>query len=158
MNAQDGGFEISALQGGALGSAWIVLVAFTHNFLLGGSLGGEIGWRGLLLPELLRRMPPLTASLVLGVIGGLWHLPIDLYAGFAVEGAGAGVMRIIYVLPLSVLFTWFYLRSKGRPVTGTQPIIWKQKKTWPPTSKQHWRRATPHWSPQPSATSREQRA
>jgi len=111
-NAEDGGFEISALRDGLFGSAWIVLVAFAHNLLLGGSLGEEIGWRGFLLPELLRRMPPLTASLVLGVVWGLWHLPIDLYAGFGAEGAGAVVMRIIYVMPLSVLFTWFYLRSK----------------------------------------------
>jgi membrane protease YdiL (CAAX protease family) len=112
-NAQGGGVEVAALQGGMLGSAWSVLVVFCHNLLLGGSLGEEIGWRGFLLPELLRRMPPLTASVVLGVVWGLWHLPIDLYTGFAAEGAGAVVMRIIYVLPLSVLFTWFYLRSKG---------------------------------------------
>lgn len=113
VNSQSGGLEISALQGGVLGSVWIVLVCFSHNLLLGGSLGEEIGWRGFLLPELLRRMNPLTASLILGIVWGLWHLPIDLHAGFGVAGPGAILMRVIYVLPLSVLFTWFYLRSNG---------------------------------------------
>jgi membrane protease YdiL (CAAX protease family) len=88
-------------------------VCFSHNLLLGGSLGEEIGWRGFLLPGLLRRMNPLSASLVLGVVWGVWHLPIDLYAGFAVNGLGAVLVRIIYAIPLSILFTWFYLRSRG---------------------------------------------
>jgi membrane protease YdiL (CAAX protease family) len=51
--------------------------------------------------------------MVLGVVWGLWHLPIDLYAGFGVTGPGAILARIVFVLPLAVLFTWFYLRSKG---------------------------------------------
>jgi membrane protease YdiL (CAAX protease family) len=113
VNSQGGALEISALQGGVPGSTWIVLVLFCHNLMLGGSLGEEIGWRGFLLPGLLRRMNPLAASLVLGFVWGLWHLPIDLYAGFVVEGLGAILTRIIYAMPLSILFTWFYLRSRG---------------------------------------------
>jgi membrane protease YdiL (CAAX protease family) len=112
-NARAGTLEISAFQGDALGSIWIILAAFSHNLLLGGSLGEEIGWRGFLLPALLGRMSPLWASLALGVVWGLWHLPIDLYAGFGVEGLGAILMRVIYVLPLSVVFTWFYFHTNG---------------------------------------------
>ncbi|MBP1643261.1 MAG: family intrarane metalloprotease [Acidobacteria bacterium] len=108
-----GHFEIGALPGEPLSSAWIVLVVFAHNLLLGGSLGEEIGWRGVLLPALLRRMSPLGASLVLGVVWGLWHLPIDLVAGFGVTGPSAILARIVFVLPVAVLFTWFYLRSNG---------------------------------------------
>ncbi len=113
VNVPGGRWEISALRGGVLESAWIVLVCFAHNLLLGGSLGEEIGWRGFLLPELLRRMSPVAASVTLGVVWGLWHLPIDLYAGFGAEGLMAVVVRIIYALPLTMLFTWFYLRTKG---------------------------------------------
>jgi membrane protease YdiL (CAAX protease family) len=36
----------------------------------------EAGWTGLLMPRLQVRMEPLAASLVLGVIWGLWHLPL----------------------------------------------------------------------------------
>jgi len=112
-STQGGDFEIAALQAGPLGSAWILLVCFAHNLLLGGSLGEEIGWRGFLQPALLREMSPLRASVVLGVVWGLWHLPIDLYAGFGVTGLGAILVRIVFAIALSILFTWFYLRSKG---------------------------------------------
>ena len=36
----------------------------------------EAGWTGLLMPPLQVRLRPLVASLVLGVIWGLWHLPL----------------------------------------------------------------------------------
>ena len=104
---------ISAFQGIVGGFAWIMLVSFAHNFLLGGPLGEEIGWRGFLLPQLLKRHSPLAASLILGVVWALWHLPIDLYAGYLLEGPAAVLVRIICVLPLTILFTWFYLQSKG---------------------------------------------
>jgi membrane protease YdiL (CAAX protease family) len=110
---ENGALESSVLRGGALASAWTIIVCLSHNLLLGGSLGEELGWRGFLMPELLRRMNPLAASVVLGVAWGLWHLPIDLHAGFGVEGPGAILMRVIYAIPLTVLFTWFYLRSNG---------------------------------------------
>ena len=111
--SRSGVLEISALQGGPIASLWIVVVCFAHNLLLGGSLGEEIGWRGFLLPALLRRMGPLAASVVLGVVWGLWHLPIDLAVGFGLHGIGAVVARVFFAVPLSVLFTWFFLRSGG---------------------------------------------
>ncbi len=50
---------------------------------------------------------------MLAVVGGLWHLPIDLSAGFGVSGPGAILVRILFLVPVSIFFTWFYLRSKG---------------------------------------------
>jgi membrane protease YdiL (CAAX protease family) len=40
------------------------------------ALGEEPGWRGFLLPRLEQRFGPLYASLVLGAIWALWHLPL----------------------------------------------------------------------------------
>ena len=113
VGARSGNFEIAALQAGPLQSTWILLVCFAHNLLLGGSLGEELGWRGFLLPALLRERSPLGASIVLAVVGGLWHIPIDLSAGFGIAGPGAILVRIVFLIPVSILFTWFYLRSKG---------------------------------------------
>ena len=113
VGARSGHFEIAALQAGPLQSTWILLVCFAHNLLLGGSLGEELGWRGFLLPALLRKRSPLGASIVLAVVGGMWHIPIDLSAGFGIAGPGAILVRIVFLIPVSILFTWFYLHSKG---------------------------------------------
>src|SRR5262245_49328835 len=46
-----------------------------------GPLGEELGWRGFALPRLLQRHSALTASLILGLIWGIWHLPAFFLSG-----------------------------------------------------------------------------
>lgn len=41
----------------------------------------EFGWRGLALPLLQRKFPPIWAGLILGAIWGFWHLPAFLLSG-----------------------------------------------------------------------------
>jgi membrane protease YdiL (CAAX protease family) len=41
----------------------------------------EFGWRGLALPLLQRRWNALTASVVLGLVWGVWHLPLMVANG-----------------------------------------------------------------------------
>lgn len=39
-------------------------------------LGEELGWRGYLLPKLMKRFSPRMAVLITGVIWGVWHAPM----------------------------------------------------------------------------------
>jgi len=77
-----------------------------------GPLGEEIGWRGVLLPELMRRMPPLAAALVVGVVWYAWHVP--LYAAEdKLPGLGDHLLFLLSCLALSVIMTWFFLKSSA---------------------------------------------
>src|SRR5574340_1223528 len=61
-------------------SPWYaVLPALALHFFLGPI--EELGWRGIALPLLQRRMAPLWAGTILGVIWGLWHIPAFLLGG-----------------------------------------------------------------------------
>ena len=88
-----------------------VLVFFPMVFL-DGPFGEEIGWRGVLLPELLQRFSALTAALLVGVVWYLWHVPLYLVSGRMTD-LGAHVEFLYSCLALSILFTWFFLKSAG---------------------------------------------
>ena len=55
----------------------VLLAAVTVS----GGLSEEPGWRGLLQPALERRLPYLTATLAVGAIWAVWHLPLWLTTG-----------------------------------------------------------------------------
>jgi uncharacterized protein len=72
-------------------------------------LGEEIGWRGFALPRLLAVRSPLTATLILGVIWSLWHLPVVLDK----PDLRVPAPFFLGVIPLAVLFTWIFLHTRG---------------------------------------------
>jgi membrane protease YdiL (CAAX protease family) len=63
-----------------LGPGFPALVGGLAMMLLlsSGPLLEEMGWRGFLLPLVLTRMTPLTASIVVGVLWAAWHLPREI--------------------------------------------------------------------------------
>jgi membrane protease YdiL (CAAX protease family) len=96
------------------GSPRPVVVVLASWLILSGSVGEEVGWRGFALPMLLEKNSPLAASFILGFIWAIWHIPFDLSFGFWLfRGPGAIVTRIIWIMPLTIVFTWFYIKSKG---------------------------------------------
>ena len=93
-----------------------ILIVFAVTLLFGGPLGEEIGWRGWLLPTLQTRLSPLLSSLIIGLVWGLWHLPLHLrgmYDGDMGTGLGGFMVRIASSCLLAVLFTWLYNRARG---------------------------------------------
>lgn len=76
------------------------------------ALGEEIGWRGFLLPRLCR-FGQWPATILTGVIWGLWHAPVILL-GFNYPGlppVEALACMVIGGVLLSVLFGWLRLAS-----------------------------------------------
>jgi membrane protease YdiL (CAAX protease family) len=73
-------------------------------------LGEEIGWRGFALPRLIRRSGPLAASVVVGVLWTLWHIPMLTLQGVS------PVLYLVFVPFMvggSVFFTWIYQHTRG---------------------------------------------
>ena len=78
------------------------------------TFGEEYGWRGYLLPRLLP-LGEIRASVLLGVIWGVWHLPL-LLAGLNYPGVNVWLAIIIFTfvtVALSFTYTWFYGASSG---------------------------------------------
>ena len=119
------GFGMVMVLGGDVGSqplvvaetSWTgILVVFGVTLLFGGPLGEEIGWRGWLLPRLQARLSPLLSSLIVGLVWGVWHLPLHLrgvYDGGMGTGLAGFALRIASSCLLAVIFTWLYNRSRA---------------------------------------------
>lgn len=75
-----------------------------------GPLGEEFGWRGFALPRLLNRWTPLQASLLLGAIHALWHLPLFFIPGMPQHQLFFPLFAV-GVIAIAVIDTWLYLRS-----------------------------------------------
>ncbi|MBP1468296.1 CPBP family intramembrane metalloprotease [Candidatus Chloroploca sp. M-50] len=94
----------------------LLVTTFVATLLYGGPLGEEAGWRGFALPRLQAHHSPLVASLLLSVVWGLWHVPLHLqgvYHGIFPDGLPGILLRIVITIPTTVLFTWFFNRTKG---------------------------------------------
>jgi membrane protease YdiL (CAAX protease family) len=78
--------------------AYVTTLVFVS--LLGGGFE-EPGWRGFALPRLEARFTPVRATLVLGLVWGLWHLP---------------VYGLAFVGPMFFVFPYTYLYNRTRSV------------------------------------------
>lgn len=102
-----------------------------------GPVGEEFGWRGYALPKLQNKYGPLIASLVIGTIWGIWHLP-SFFASQGVVGAIATSIGMVFILPYtlgtianSIFMTWLYNK------TGASALI----------AGIGWHAATNFWAP-----------
>ena len=91
---------------------------------INGPVGEELGWRGYILPRLQHRSGPLIASLIIGSIWGIWHLP-SFFNPESVQGSLGMGFLIPYVastISNSVIMTYLYNRTKASALVAG--IIW----------------------------------
>lgn len=82
-------------------------------------LGGleELGWRGIILPELLKTFSPIKASIILGLIWGLWHMPIFWILPIAGQYGMNFAMYMLGVIGISLVMTWIYMKTQSTLVS-----------------------------------------
>ena len=101
--------------------AGVVLAEFVRVLFLGGPVEEELRWRGFALPRLQQHRNALDASILLGLVWGLWHLPLYFVLGTGQSEmltAGASPAFAIggflgWTIGLSVLFTWLFNQTGG---------------------------------------------
>lgn len=97
-----------------LGSNFLALVIlFIFQLMI--VWGEEVGWRGYALPKLQAKFHPLIASIILGLLWGLWHLPSFWIAGSVHQSMSVGFF-VLATVGYSILYTWIY--------NGTQGSLW----------------------------------
>lgn len=91
---------VSGLIGAILLNVWMWLIT------------EETAWRGYALPRLQRRFNPLVASLVLGALWGLWHLPLFFIAdSFQAQIPLVGFL--VSTVATSVIIGWVFNHARG---------------------------------------------
>jgi len=92
-------------------SPWLLVPPFLL-FSIVTTIPEETGWRGFALPRLQRSWGPLLASLVVGFLWGLWHLP-DFFYLQAVQSGISFPIFLVGTVSTSILFTWIFNGTGG---------------------------------------------
>jgi membrane protease YdiL (CAAX protease family) len=100
-------FAGSSLKPAFAFSSRMILVFFMMA-IVDGPLGEEIGWRGFLLPELLKKMKPVFAAVIVGCIWWAWHIPLYFADGRSIPW----IPYLFNTVALSLIMTWFFLRTR----------------------------------------------
>ena len=104
---------------GEIGSGFIIAFYFILFGVFGtirsasSALGEEIGWRGFLVPELYKTQGFTKTSLISGIIWGIWHLPILLFADYNSGTPSWYAMScfMVLIISMSFIYTWFRIKS-----------------------------------------------
>jgi len=89
---------------------WLMLVTLPIIILV--NYGEEIGWRGYALPFLMKRLDVGAASLVLGVIWALFHIPLYL------QRPVFGIIVFVAIILISIILSWMFVNT-GKILPGT---------------------------------------
>ncbi|MET1042489.1 MAG: CPBP family intramembrane glutamic endopeptidase [Microbacteriaceae bacterium] len=102
--------SVDTYQSGGWSTLLNVVVLMITTALLGGPLFEEVGWRGFFQPELQRRHSAVRASMVVGTVWVIWHLPLLVTDP---TGQRPPLPFTAWILAQAVLIAWVYNTSRG---------------------------------------------
>jgi membrane protease YdiL (CAAX protease family) len=92
---------------------WLLLpFIFLQQMLIGSAMGKELGWRGFDLPPLRGKWNALVASILLGLVWGVWHLPKFLIVSDPIAEQFF-LWFLLGIVAEAILFTWVYNNTGG---------------------------------------------
>ncbi|PKP36174.1 MAG: hypothetical protein CVT98_08775, partial [Bacteroidetes bacterium HGW-Bacteroidetes-15] len=79
-----------------------------------GPLSEEFGWRGFALKRMLKFTSPNFASIIIGLVWSLWHLPLFYMLGTSQYEFGLPfIVFLISVTSTSFAYTYFYIKTNA---------------------------------------------
>jgi membrane protease YdiL (CAAX protease family) len=101
-----------------LGPSFGLAVALPVFFLIDAVANGEeIGWRGYALPRLQARHSALVASVVIGIVWAVWHLPKFLTAGST--QSYPFWLFVLGMVASAIIYTWVFNSTGGSLLSVT---------------------------------------
>lgn len=92
-----------------------ILVFIFYTFFIG-PFPEELGWRGYWLDKLKDRMSGLRASLLIGLVWAVWHIPLFLVKGYPLQAKTQDPLFLAFyfidLFPKSVIFTYLFLKNR----------------------------------------------
>lgn len=101
-----------------LSQPWLLIFWFFILFTYAGGLAEEFGWRGYAIDRLQAKYNAFYSSIALGVIWTFWHLPFWFVPGSSHQ-KGSFLWFLVFVIFLSILFTWIYNNTEGNLLAST---------------------------------------
>ncbi len=99
---------------------WYLIPTVFLITMIGGPLGEEFGWRGFALPNLQRKWGPMIASIIIGTVWALWHLPLFFQPDTIHAQIGIKFLPVYIIgeIVLATIMTWVYNNTGGSLLVG----------------------------------------
>ena len=96
-------------------NVWSSIVALPINAILVflPFFGEEYGWRYYLQPVLQKKFGLRAGVIILGIVWGLWHAPLDFFFYTTTTGVQMLISQIITCVSLGIFFAYAYMKTQN---------------------------------------------
>jgi membrane protease YdiL (CAAX protease family) len=95
---------------GKVGPLYLLIPLLLASFFM--NMWEELGWRGFALPEFQCSHTAFVSAVAVGVLWGLWHLPLLFMKGYPMASYPL-IPWFIGIVASSVIYAWLYNNTSG---------------------------------------------